>query len=57
MGEGARELARRQLGVEPWALKYGVMEREGKGDGWGSKSGSDENRWREHLEGGKEVSV
>lgn len=57
MGEGAWELARRQLGVEPWALKYGVMEKEGKGDGWGSKSGSDENRWREHLEGGKEVSV
>lgn len=56
MGKGVQELAKKQRGVEPWALKSGLMEKEGRkeghaGDHWGSKNSSGESNWMGELEG------
>lgn len=40
MSKGVQELARRQLGAEPWAMKYGLMEKEGKKQGKEGHAGS-----------------
>lgn len=52
MGKGVQELARKQMGVEPWALKLGLME---KGRTcWGSlrsENSSGESNWMGELEG------